>query len=162
MRHRTGTALLALALGTTFVACGGSDTKTVETKDGKVTVNKDDKSITIESDKGSATFGGASVPDDFPSDVPLPKGVKLQTAVSSGGAFQLGYQADDAELADVVADYKTALEDADFTVDDGASVSAGNGSFSGFSATGNGWKVTVAAIGGASGSILSVGVTKDE
>ena len=41
---------------------------------------KDGKSVTIQGEnRAQATFGGTKVPDGFPSDVPLPKGLKLKT-----------------------------------------------------------------------------------
>ena len=162
MRRNTRITILALVMGTTLVACGGSNTKTVETPDGKITVNKDDQSVTVKSEDGSATFGGASVPDDFPSNVPLPEDAKPQTVVTSGNSFQLGYEVDKSDLEAAVSDYKSALEDAGFTMGDGGSISAGGGSFSGFQATGKGYMVTVSGIGASTGSILAVGVTKDE
>lgn len=163
MRRTISITILALVLGTTLVACGGSDKKTVETADGKVTVTKDDQSVTVEGEDGSVTIGGASVPDDFPSDVPLPKDGELLSAISASDSFQLAYQMDEADLEAAVSDYKSALEGDGFAVDDGAAFSGGGAAFSGFQAKGNGW--TVVVVGGAaaaSGSTLSVSVTPSD
>ena len=90
MHHRS--VLLGCALGALAIAGCGSDAKVVETKDGKVTVAKDGKTVTIEGENGAqATFGSSKVPDGFPSEVPLPTGLKLVSSAGAQQSFTLGY-----------------------------------------------------------------------
>ena len=161
--------ILATALGTTIVACG-SDSKTVDTKDGKVTVNGDgkDAKVTVKGkDNASFTFNQGSVPDGFPSEVPLPKGLKLKTgAGGSKGAkqfFTLGYGLGSKRASDALSDYKDQLESAGFTIKDGGSLSNSGGSFQSLQATGNGWTVIASSIAGGSGdtAVMSVIVSSE-
>ncbi len=61
----------------------------------------------IESDLGedaSVDLGldgsGASVPADFPGDVPLPEGLDLQTSIAVSGGFTLSYRGSDRGAID--------------------------------------------------------------
>ncbi len=150
-----------LALGAVALTACGDDTKTIETKDGKVTVEgkgKDAK-VTINGEDGNEiTFNQSKVPDDFPSAVPLPKGLKLTSAASGGDGsrkvFSLGYTLGSQTPADAIASYKDQLDAAGFKVNaplSGAATST-------LLAVGNGWNVIVAA-GGSSTPVLTVSVT---
>ncbi len=150
-----------LALGAVALTACGSDTKTIETKDGKVTVNGDgkDAKVTINGEDGNKiTFNQKKVPDDFPSDVPLPKGLKLTSAASGGDGsrkvFSLGYTLGSADPADAVASYKDQLEAANFKVN---ATPVGTSKVSTFLAAGNGWNLIVAA-GGSTTPVLTVSV----
>ena len=163
MRNRIAAIVVTLTLGTTFVACG-SDTKTIETKDGKVTVNSDGKSgsVTIDGENGnSITFNQSKVPDDFPSAVPLPKGLKLMSAASGGTAerkvFTLGYTLGSQDPATAVADYQDQLTAANFTVN---APPAGSSGVSTLLAGGNGWSVIVGA--GSSSPVFTLTVTASD
>lgn len=154
MRIGRSFAVLALA-AITFAACGGDDdTKTVNTGDGSVTVDKDgdDTKISVDSDKGSAEFGtGTDVPDDFPTDdVPLPEDLELQSAISSkqGSEFSLSYKVDEDDAKSAVSDYEDALTDAGFTIDDDASASIGGSEIINLRASGNGWTVATSGMTG--------------
>ena len=165
MRNRVFSAITVVMLGVAgFAACGGSDSKTIETKDGKVTVNKKGNSVTIEGENGAkATFGGTKVPDNFPSEVPLPKGLKLKSA--AGGTqgtktfFSLGYELGSKSPDDVVAAYKTQLEDAGFTINGTGNFGAGGGAVSNVSAEGKGYRVTASGVGSATGKLFTMAVT---
>ena len=54
---------------------------------GKVDIQKDGEKIKIETDEGTIT-GGASIPDGWPSDIPLPKDLR----VIGGSAIKDGDQ----------------------------------------------------------------------
>jgi len=167
MTLRTRHALVLLALGAvTFGACS-SDTKTIETKDGKVTVDGDGKhaTVTINGDQGgSVTFNQSKVPSDFPSEVPLPKGLNLKTSASgnapvgTGQFFSLGYDLANQNTAQVLSAYTSTLEDDGFTVKDSSSVGGSTGSISSLQATGKGWNVTAAAIASDKTAILTISV----
>lgn len=152
-----------LALGAVaLTACGGSDTKTIETKDGKITVNGDGKNakVTINGENGNkVTFNQSKVPADFPSAVPLPKGLKLKSAASGGDGsrkvFSLGYTLGSQEPADAVAGYKDQLDAAGFKVN---APLGGASKVSTLLAGGNGWNVIVAA-GGSTSPVLTISVT---
>jgi hypothetical protein len=159
-------ALVVIALSTVgLVACGSSDSKVVETNDGKVTVDKDGKSVTIEGENGaSATFGGKKVPDGFPSEVPLPEGLKLKTSAggSQGGKqfFTIGYDLGSKSPQNAAADYKSQLEGAGFTIGNSASFGSGNATIENLSATGKGYRV--AATGTGTGKLFTLVVTSTD
>lgn len=171
-RAGTATAVGLLAV-TTLAACGGGGSDAVsnaidKATNGKVKVDKNGNQITIKdkNGSGSATFGGGTeLPKGFPkSDVPLPKGGELQAAISPVNrngkqAFSLSYafgSSDDLEQA--ADDYKSALEDAGFTIKDGSKFTGSSGSFSAFQATGTDWDVLVVGGGGNSSGSGDAGV----
>ena len=146
-------ALGALAL----TACASSSsTKTIESKDGKVTVNKDGKHATV-SVNGEAnnkiTFGDTKVPDGFPSDVPLPKGLTIKTAASgtrgSKAYYQFAYSVGSKSPSSIISAYKDQLDSAGFQTTD---YNLGGGSVSGVQATGKGWTIRASSIGVSTGT----------
>ncbi len=160
-RHTTivGIAFAFASIG--LVACGSSGTKVVQTNDGKVTVDRDGKSVTIQGEHGAATFGGTKVPAGFPSDVPLPKGLRIKTAAggTDGGKkfFTIAYDLGSKSPATVAHGFQGQLEDAGFTVANHASFGSGTTAVDNLSATGNGYRV--AATGAGSGHLYTVVVT---
>lgn len=161
--------MLATALGTTLVACG-SDSKTITTKDGKVTVNGDgkDAKVTIKGkDNSSFTINGGKVPDGFPSEVPLPKGLTLKTA--AGGKqgtkqfYTLGYGLGSKSPGDALSAYKDQLDSAGFTIKGDSNIGNSQGSFQTVQATGKGWTVIASGIGSSSSStaVMSVIVSSE-
>ena len=67
-------------------------TMTITTPDGKMTYKADGESMVMMSDQASVVVGvAAKVPDDFPKDVPIYPGFKVQAATTLGveGAFSL-------------------------------------------------------------------------
>lgn len=113
----------------------------------------------IESDLGedaSVDLGldgsGASVPSDFPSSVPLPDGVDLQTAIKASGGFTLMYSTHDRSTVDAYVAKFGGWEE---------SHSSDLGEMRTWAFVGDSWNVSVADI--ASGSdgqvMLSVTVT---
>jgi hypothetical protein len=165
MRIGRGLAALGAAL-LLLTACGGDDdTKTISTDQGDVTVTKDgdDASVKVETDEGSGSFGaGTKLPESFPGDVPTPDDLELQSAVTSNEDqdYALTYALGDKDAGDVLTDYRDALEEAGFTIEDDASANVGGGQFSTLRATGNGWSVSSSSIS-ATGGVLVIAVTKD-
>ena len=167
MRHAARILMVTIVIGVTVTACGG-DSKTVETKDGKITVDENGKDgkVTIEGENGgTATFGTQKVPADFPSEVPLPKGLKLQSAISSQQDgkqyFQLVYSLAKSNPEDAIADYRGRIDSDGFTIEESGTFGAGGASLSGFEATKGDWTVVASGIGGdQTGSVLSISVTK--
>ena len=152
IRHRP--VLLGLAFGTLVIAGCGSDAKVVETNDGRVTVAKDGKSVTVEGENGAqATFGATKVPAGFPAEVPLPKGPKLVSSAGTEHAFTLGYDIGSADEDRVVAGYLSRLEAAGLNV----SGDTGANPFTSGSAKGKGWNVVASVM---SPKLLTVLVTR--
>lgn len=152
MRHRTAITIVTVALSAVaLTACGSSSSKTIETKDGKVTVNKNGKSVTIQGENGNtATFGGAQVPAGFPSEVPLPKGLTLKSAAggsqSNNKFFSLAFDLGSTSAANAADAYKSQLADAGFTVSDSGSFGTGGASVHSVSADGKGWRVAASGL----------------
>lgn len=152
------------ALGVIAIAACGSDAKVAETKDGKVTVEGKGKqaTVTVEGEGGATiTFNGQKVPSDFPSDVPQPERLRLQSATSgTRGAkqyFELAYGLGSASARESVGAYATRLGNAGFTVDQ--TDTAGTETIpSPMQADGHGWHVVTIANGAGSGS-MTVTVT---
>lgn len=70
----------------------GEGTMTISTPEGKMTYKTDGESMVMMSDQGSVVIGSAAkIPDNFPKDVPIYPGFKLQAATTMGneGAFSL-------------------------------------------------------------------------
>jgi hypothetical protein len=70
-----------LALGT--LGCQRAAERVVEEATG-VRVDDDDNSVTVQTDEGEATFSGsdASLPDDWPSDVPAYPDAEIESSTS--------------------------------------------------------------------------------
>lgn len=159
---------LAMLAASTLVlaACGGDGSKkSVSTDQGSVTVEgkgKDTK-ISVDTDKGSASFGaGTELPNDFPSEVPTPKGLELQSAVSAdnGATFSMSYKVKASEINAAIDDYRGALKDAGFSIDDSGSVNIGGTEINGLRATGHGWTVSTSSVTGAA-NVLVIAVAKE-
>ncbi len=117
-------AILSFA---TLTACGSDDAS-----DTGSTAAPSQAEASAETSPGAGADDAASVPNDFPSDVPLPDGVALTSATGSSDAgFSLEYEFA-ADSSQVLADYRDAVAAAGFTVPDGAGV---------FTATGNDWTI---------------------
>lgn len=169
MKSRFAAVILATALGTTLVACG-SDTKTVETKDGKVTVsgNGKDGTVTIKGkgkDDTSFSIKQGEVPEGFPSEVPLPKGLKLKAGTKGQrGAkefFTLSYELGSKSPAAALAAYGTQLKDDGFEVPNLAGLSGASGSFLSLEATGKGWTLIASSLGTGSIATMTVIVSSE-
>ena len=160
---RAGTATVVGLLAVTALgACGGGGSDAVsnaidKATNGKVKVDKNGNQITIKDKNGSGTFsagGGTELPKGFPkSDVPRPDNATLQAAISGDRSgkqyFALTYAVDKSDdLAKVADDYKSALDDAGFTVKDSMSFGGAGGGFSAFTAKGTDWDVSVFSGGG--------------
>ena len=158
-------ALLALiAIGMTALAACGSDTKVAETKDGKVTVEGKGKNaeVTVEGEHGATvTFNEQKVPAGFPSEVPLPQKVRLQSATSGTRSgkqyFQLSYALGSTSALDAIGAYATRLGAAGFTVDQ-TDTPGTDANPPPMRADGSGWHVLAFATSAGSGS-LTMSVT---
>lgn len=80
---------VALSLGA-LTACGEKETK-VDLGDGKsATVKEDGDEVSVTTDEGNITAGkDVTIPDDFPSDLPLLKADHAITSAVSGGEEKL-------------------------------------------------------------------------
>lgn len=153
-------------------ACGGDgDSVSVERDGTSVEVDKDGGSVKVESDDGDSEVSvgeGAKIPDDFPSDVPLPDGGKVglagQNEADGKQSFHVTYTVDPDDVDDVFSDYRDALENAGFDLGDSANIEGSGGSFASLQATGKGWQVTAVKLGssGSEDGGISITVTEAE
>jgi hypothetical protein len=153
-----------LTFGVVVLAACGSDAKVAETSDGKVTVSGTGKkaSVTVNGEHGAtATYNAQKVPADFPSEVPLPTGVTLESATSAtrGGKqyFQLTYTFGGGSARAALGDYARRLGNAGFSVD-AIGGAASDAEPSPFQADGKGWHVTALATSGGGGGSMVVTV----
>ena len=169
MKSRIAAAVLATTLGTTLVACG-SDTKTVETKDGKVTVsgNGKDGTVTIKGkgkDDTSFSIKQGEVPAGFPSEVPLPKGLKLKAGTKGQQGVKqfctLSYELVSKAPATALAAYGTQLKDDGFEVPNLADLGGASGSFLSLEAKGKGWTLIASSLGTGSIAAMTVMVSSE-
>ena len=106
-------ALCVLVLG----ACSGGEIaeEVIENQEGvqDVDIDEDSGEINIDTDDGSATFGGGEIPDGFPIDVP--DGGEVQAVIESDGGASVtivypgGYD-------DIVAFYESWVNDSGMEV----------------------------------------------
>lgn len=113
----------AAAAVLSLTACGGGSDNAIEqaiedATGGSVDINTDgDGNVQIDTEDGSFSSGGsAEVPDDFPSDVPLPDGIGLTTTLSDESGWYLYYESGDL-TAEYCEDFLASYEDAGFTED---------------------------------------------
>jgi hypothetical protein len=164
MRKLIAVASLGVLGFVGLAACGGGSDgiEGVDVKDGG-------KSVEIKSNDGKDTFtvgDDAEVPDDFPSDVPLPEGGKVGV-VADGETngkqyFHVTYVLKPKDVESSFDDYKDALESAGFDLGDSANYSGDGGVFGSIHATSADWDVTaikVASDGDGNGGI-SIQVTQ--
>ncbi|MCU0264419.1 MAG: hypothetical protein MUF09_12285 [Candidatus Nanopelagicales bacterium] len=149
-RFATASAAVALALlGFGLVGCGGGDgDATIVTDDGTVKVDVDpdgdEGTVKIESSEGSMTItgdGGGELPEGWPSDVVVPEGGTVTSAVALSGEEQ-GWTASltypDMSTKDLAAEVRSNLESAGFTLE--GEFTSGEGAMGTWS--GNGYAVT--------------------
>jgi hypothetical protein len=149
-RIATASAAVVLAvLGFGLGGCSGDGDATIVTDDGTVTVDVDpdgdEGTIKIESSDGSLTItgdGGGELPEGWPSEVTVPEGGTVTSAVALTGEDQ-GWTASltypDKPSQEVAAEVTSNLESAGFTLE--GEFTSGEGGMSTYS--GNGYAVTV-------------------
>ena len=166
INRRIAVAALAgmLALGTTtLTACGSAIENAVEEAAGNAVggdVNIDDGNVSVTDSEGNEMSIGedVSIPDNWPSEIPVFDNGKLVTVViGSGGSSVNAMWTTDATPEEAAAAYGSALESAGFTKGD---VSAAAGMASG-DYTGNGYKVTVVTLSADGASSLMVNAEKE-
>ena len=165
-RSRTTALALTAALTVGLAACS-SDAAVKSTDDGKITVKGSGKKaeVTIKGDGSDLTFNQQKIPDGFPSDVPLPKGL-TRIAATSGTAqgnplFQLTYEIRTGSATALLTAYQRQLESAAFTIDRPASSDLqGFDSVIFMTASGRGWKISGANIAGPKPQTVVISVTK--
>lgn len=150
MRAARTSAAVALAfLGFGLGGCGGGDgDTTIVTDDGTVKVDVDpdgdEGTIKVESSDGSMTItgdGGGELPEGWPSEVQVPEGGTVTSAVALNGEEQ-GWTASltypDTSSEDLTAEVKSNLESAGFTLQ--GEFTSGEGAMGTYA--GNGYAVT--------------------
>ncbi len=162
---RINRVIAVAALGAVAItACGSSSsTKTIESKDGKVTVNNGKHATVSVNGEGDnkITFGDTLVPAGFPSDVPLPTSLTIKTAANgtrgSKAYYQFAYSIGSKSPSSIISAYKDQLTSAGFQTSDD---NLASGSVSGVQATGKGWTIIATSIGAGTGTdpVLSVAI----
>ncbi len=165
-RHRITALAVAAALAMALAACT-SDTTVKSTDDGKITVKGSGTKaeVAIKGDGSNLTFNQQQIPAGFPSDVPVPKGLK-RIAATSGTAqgtplFQLTYELRTGSAASALTAYQRQLESAAFTIERPAgSDQQGANSVIFMTASGHGWQVSAANVPGPKPQTVVISVTK--
>ncbi len=170
-RVATTSAAVALALlGLGLAGCGGSDgDATIVTDDGTVKVDVDpdgdDDTIKIESSEGSMTItgdGGGELPEGWPSEIEVPEGGTITSAMALDSDDQQGWTASltypDTSPTDLAAEVKATMESAGFTLQ--GEFSSGGGGMGTYS--GNGYAVTAMVGEEGEGSTLLMTVAKED
>lgn len=157
-RHRIAAGLAALALAA-LAACGG-DEQVVETEQGEVRVTREGEGVTIRSEEEGleGRFGpDASLPDDFPDDVPIPEDARVVGVMVSREDGTMVSLQSDAAIETLLEDLRRRIGDEGWTLDEDTSVmgqhllSASKGERS----------LVVQVMGGADGARLMVHVGPD-
>ncbi|WP_086826193.1 hypothetical protein [Streptomyces sp. NRRL B-24572] len=136
MPWKRTTSLAAVAavavLGLTACGSDGTDAKAGATATATPTTQPQAGGATDSPTSDAPSTGGVKKPDDLPAGLPLPSG-ELTGVTGSKGAYVLTFKTQDPKAA--IAEYRKALEDAQYTVVDIAGV---------FSATSGKTSVSVA------------------
>jgi major membrane immunogen (membrane-anchored lipoprotein) len=105
--------------------------------DGQIQFEGDDGDVQVQFDEG----GGIDLPENFPSDVPLPGGLSIMSASSldapEGATFIISGTVD-GSFGDATAAYTSALEGAGFTQQ--SMTESTDGTF--FAFVGDGWNIS--------------------
>ncbi len=150
-----------VALGTATAGCGGSDDVANSASDkiaeqlaeagagdgADVNIDSDNGQLDISSDDGSMSFGDQTeLPEDFPSDIPLPSDYELTSSMSMGGGNSDGWSisgtltdASSATFDDLVAGFT----DAGWTKSSEATNDTGDGTTATAMLTSDSWQVVV-------------------
>jgi len=143
--------MFTLGAGAALAACSDGET-TISTPEGDVSVDPDSGSVDFEGEDGSGSVNvgeGSEVPDDFPSDVPLPDGTLVSSSsfgTDDDKTWGLVYTFDDP--GSVLDDYRDALEDAGYEIAGEFNVSNDEGGYSAYTADGDDYTVAVGGGGG--------------
>lgn len=159
------TAVIALALAPALTACGGGAAESIaenaaENAMGGGDVEINDEGVTVTDPSGNAMAAGENValPDNWPTEVPVPDGGTLTfvTVTADGSASAIWTV--DGSPAEAVDAYAAALTGAGYTEESNA---AADGTvMKGFA--GNGWTITVAAAEADGTTSLTVAGSPDQ
>ena len=91
--------LILLLIVALFAGCGGSDTKTINTDKGSVSVNEKENKVEVKTDDGNKSQisvgqngEGVELPSDYPKDlVPIVDGAKINMANRNENAGKITY-----------------------------------------------------------------------
>jgi hypothetical protein len=168
MRRTLATTAAGLLLLGALAGCSSDDvvSDAVETaSDGKVKVDNDGKKITVEGEdgEGSVSFGDdTELPDDFPSDVPLPEGGDVKAVIKgdTNGKqyFNVTYGIDRDDVESSMSDYKSTLEDDGFEIKGSTEIGSAAGGLASFTAVGADWDVMVYSVGSSAESQAALSI----
>lgn len=160
---------LCVAFGAGTVACGGNDEgsasdaadelaeKLAESgnDDADVDIDSESGQVDVSTPDGDMSFGdGTELPDDFPSDIPLPEGYALTSSMSNADGDSSNWSitgtlpdADDSTFDDLVAEFTSA----GWTKSSDASSETGGGTASTAMLDNGTWQVLVSTQVGVEG-----------
>jgi hypothetical protein len=152
-------ALLAISLVVILGACQGLAEEAAEERAG-VDIEQDGESVTITGSEGEEMqYGTASLPEGWPSDVPVYEGVEIQASTSftlpEGTQLSATMTTSDA-YADVAAWYKSAAVEGGWTIESEASFEADGRATSLLGLEKNGAQATINVSDGADGTTTIV------
>lgn len=131
-RRVVGTAAVGMALVAGAAACGGSSDEDAADQaadelaeqlaesgsggEADVDIDSESGQVDVQTEDGDMSFGeGTELPDDFPSDIPLPADYELTSAMSTSTSGSEGWtiggnlpNADGATFDDLVAEFTDA------------------------------------------------------
>lgn len=157
---------LAAALtlsGAALTACGSVDENLVETlvknSDSSVKdVDIDGDTISVETDEGTLSMGqGTKIPDEFPSDVPLPAAdYSVLTSSVTNGDIGMMLIAPDLDVAEESERIRAGLEGAGWTIGEKSEMNSGDSSMYVLTATKGSQEVGVTLLrnGDEDGSVM--------
>ena len=96
------------------------DQTVIQSDDGEIVMQSDGDETTFQSEDGEVVIGSSTgeLPDDFPSEIPLPDGLAIEytqsMSMDEGQSFIVGGNVG-GDIGDVMDEYVTSLEAAGFT-----------------------------------------------
>lgn len=167
-RRAAAPVLVCLALGTAAAGCGGSEDDATNQaaddlaeqiaeaggQDAEVDIDSETGEVDVQTDDGEMSVGeDVALPDDFPSEIPLPDDYELSAAMTSsadGGWTITGSlpDASEASFDELVAGFT----DAGWTTESDSSSDTGGGTASTALVTNDTWQVLVSVQVGVTGT----------
>ena len=95
---------------------------------GEIDIDTDSGSISVQTSEGTLDIGGGSLPDAFPSDVPLPADHEVMSSMAFGQGDEQNFNVTlrtPGEVAAVADDLQARFEDAGFGIDGTGEMSNG-------------------------------------
>lgn len=162
MFRKLGLSAAVLTLALTLGACSSDGDSTTastaptteeqpsdEPSDGS---SSSEPSMVISSGSETVSIGGGELPEGWPESFPLPDGAKLAGTASSPGNYVVWFSSGDAGIDDLTSFFDEELASNGWAIDNRLDFGDGNGSYTAYSISGNGFTGGVYVGEGAPGS----------